>query len=50
MKYSYLTINIDYSDIQARDPEDRSPSWTVGSGRAMLSNRISHFLDIKGPR
>ncbi|MCJ1264132.1 hypothetical protein MMC22_004003 [Lobaria immixta] len=39
----------DYSDMQARDPEDRSPSWTVGSGRAMLSNRISHFLDIKGP-
>ncbi|KJZ72361.1 hypothetical protein HIM_08287 [Hirsutella minnesotensis 3608] len=40
----------DYSDMQARDPEDRTPSFTVGSGRAMLSNRISHFLDIKGPR
>ncbi|KAK3984635.1 hypothetical protein QBC44DRAFT_10438 [Cladorrhinum sp. PSN332] len=39
----------DYSDIQTRDPEDRTPSFTVGSGRAMLSNRISHFLDIKGP-
>ncbi|KAI0538967.1 hypothetical protein GGR58DRAFT_525418 [Xylaria digitata] len=39
----------DYSDIQARDPEDRTPSFAVGSGRAMLSNRISHFLDIKGP-
>ncbi|KAI0601372.1 hypothetical protein F4775DRAFT_582241 [Biscogniauxia sp. FL1348] len=39
----------DYSDIQNRDPEDRTPSFTVGSGRAMLSNRISHFLDIKGP-
>ncbi|KAI0191440.1 putative polyketide synthase [Xylaria flabelliformis] len=39
----------DYSDIQTRDPEDRTPSFTVGNGRAMLSNRISHFLDIKGP-
>ncbi|KAK4222689.1 hypothetical protein QBC38DRAFT_489296 [Podospora fimiseda] len=39
----------DYSDIQSRDPEDKTPSFTVGSGRAMLSNRISHFLDIKGP-
>lgn len=39
----------DYSDIQTRDPEDRVPSFTVGCGRAMLSNRISHFLDIKGP-
>jgi acyl transferase domain-containing protein len=41
---------LDYSDMQARDPEDRTPSFTVGSGRAMLSNRISHFLDIRGPR
>lgn len=40
----------DYSDIQTRDPEDKSPSFTVGCGRAMMSNRISHFLDIKGPR
>ncbi|PYI04018.1 putative PKS-like enzyme [Aspergillus sclerotiicarbonarius CBS 121057] len=39
----------DYADIQARDPEDRVPSTTVGIGRAMLSNRLSHFLDIKGP-
>ncbi|KAK7912259.1 Fumagillin dodecapentaenoate synthase [Apiospora marii] len=39
----------DYNDIQSRDPEDKTPSYTVGSGRAMLSNRISHFLDIKGP-
>ncbi|KAK7959096.1 Beta-ketoacyl synthase [Apiospora aurea] len=39
----------DYSDVQSRDPEDKTPNHTVGSGRAMLSNRISHFLDIKGP-
>ena len=40
----------DYGDMQARDPEDRAPATTVGIGRAMLSNRISHFLNIKGPR
>lgn len=40
----------DYSDMHARDPEDRPPSVTVGVGRAILSNRLSHFLNIKGPR
>src|SRR5690606_38005716 len=44
-----LTLLIDFTDMQARDPEDRIPSCTVGVGRAMLSNRISHFLNIKGP-
>ncbi|KAI9720556.1 MAG: Type I Iterative PKS [Chrysothrix sp. TS-e1954] len=38
----------DYADMQARDPEDRVPSVTIGIGRAMLSNRVSHFLNIKG--
>ncbi|KAL9110535.1 MAG: hypothetical protein Q9227_004893 [Pyrenula ochraceoflavens] len=40
----------DYGDIQNRDPEDRASAYAVGVGRAMLSNRISHFLDLKGPR
>ncbi|KAL8912790.1 MAG: hypothetical protein Q9171_002248 [Xanthocarpia ochracea] len=40
---------VDYADMQARDPDDRAPSITVGVGRAILSNRISHFLNIKGP-
>ncbi|KAJ6190988.1 polyketide synthase [Penicillium mononematosum] len=39
----------DYGDMQARDPENRGTTTTVGIGRAMLSNRISHFLNIKGP-
>ncbi|KAL1642561.1 Type I Iterative PKS [Diplodia intermedia] len=39
----------DYETMQSRDPEDRAPSVTVGIGKAMLSNRISHFLNIKGP-
>ncbi|KAK8058457.1 Acyl transferase/acyl hydrolase/lysophospholipase [Apiospora phragmitis] len=33
----------------AIDPEDRNESPTVGSGRALLSNRISHFLNVHGP-
>jgi hypothetical protein len=45
-----LTRMPDYGDIQSRDPEDRVPNTTVGIGRAMLSNRLSHFLDVKGPR
>lgn len=40
----------DYGDMLARDPEDRPPGTLVGLGRAILSNRISHFLNIKGPR
>lgn len=47
---SWLTISLDYADMQARDPEDRAPSVTIGIGRAILSNRISHFFNIKGPR
>jgi hypothetical protein len=39
----------DYGDIQARDPENRASATVVGVGRAMLSNRISHFLNLKGP-
>jgi acyl transferase domain-containing protein len=39
----------DYGDIQARDPENRASATAVGVGRAMLSNRISHFLNTKGP-
>lgn len=35
--------------MQARDPDDRPSGVTVGVGRAILSNRISHFLNIKGP-
>ncbi|RCI09139.1 hypothetical protein L249_1549 [Ophiocordyceps polyrhachis-furcata BCC 54312] len=40
---------VDYADVQGRDPEDRVASIAIGAGRAMLSNRISHFLNIHGP-
>ena len=39
----------DYRDIHARDPEDRPANATVGLVPAILSNRISHFLNLKGP-
>jgi len=40
----------DYLDMQMRDPEDRAEGITIGAGRAILSNRISHFLNIRGAR
>jgi acyl transferase domain-containing protein len=45
-----LMAAIDFQDIQARDPEDRAGGISMGVGRSILSNRISHFLNIKGPR
>lgn len=39
----------DYADMQARDPHDRSSNHAVGIGRFVLANRLSHFLNIKGP-
>lgn len=36
--------------MQARNPEEKPESFTIGTIRASLSNRISHFLNIKGPR
>lgn len=45
-----LTRVQDYESIQARDPENRPDSATIGVARAILSNRISHFFNIRGPR
>ncbi|KAK3949214.1 thiolase-like protein [Pseudoneurospora amorphoporcata] len=39
----------DYGDMQNRDPEDFPPNIGIGVGRAIQANRISHFLNIKGP-
>lgn len=49
MKLTLVTC-LDYADMQSRDPEDRPANITVGAGRAILANRLSHFLNIKGPR
>ncbi|KGO37897.1 Acyl transferase/acyl hydrolase/lysophospholipase [Penicillium expansum] len=40
---------VDYHDMTCRDPEDRTESPTMGTGRALLSNRISHYLNVHGP-
>ena len=37
----------DYKDLHARDPEDRPANATVGLVPAILSNRISHFFNLK---
>ncbi|KAJ0420834.1 hypothetical protein BJY00DRAFT_312760 [Aspergillus carlsbadensis] len=39
---------VDYHDMQNRAPEERPAGMTVGIGRAILSNRISHFFNLKG--
>lgn len=39
----------DYGDMQSRDPEDRPANNAIGVGRAIMANRISYFLNIKGP-
>jgi acyl transferase domain-containing protein len=43
-----LTV-IDYGDMQNRDAEDRPPNCAVGVGRTIMANRLSYFLNIKGP-
>lgn len=43
---SYAT---DYLDMMQRDAEDRAPGFLIGTGRAVMANRISYFLNVKGP-
>ncbi|KAI1212630.1 reducing type I polyketide synthase [Annulohypoxylon truncatum] len=43
------TNSSDYYDMALRDPENRMMSPTMGPNRALLSNRISHFLNVHGP-
>ena len=43
-------LKSDYGAIQNRDPEDRADSITIGLASSILSNRISHFLNVDGPR
>ncbi|KAI3327074.1 reducing type I polyketide synthase [Xylariaceae sp. AK1471] len=40
---------VDYYDMDLKDVEDRTDSPTLGSSRSLLSNRISHFLNVHGP-
>ncbi|KKP04179.1 beta-ketoacyl synthase domain-containing protein [Trichoderma harzianum] len=42
-------LNKDYYEIQSKDAEALPLSSPFGTGTAMLSNRISHFFDLRGP-
>lgn len=35
--------------MQNRDAEDRPANCAIGVGRAIMANRLSYFLNIKGP-
>lgn len=39
----------DYADMANRNPEDRPLGNALGIARCILSNRISHFFNLKGP-
>ena len=40
---------VDYADMANRDPEDRPLGNLLGVARTILANRLSHFLNVKGP-
>ncbi|GFF89731.1 lovastatin nonaketide synthase [Aspergillus udagawae] len=45
------SFNADYTDLLLRDP-DAIPMYqctNAGQSRAMMSNRVSYFFDLKGP-
>lgn len=42
-------MNGDFADIQARDLETLPTQHATGTHRSILSNRISYFLDVRGP-
>jgi hypothetical protein len=48
--FSVTYTKSDYADMANRDPKDGATGITVGIVRAILSNWITHFLNIKGPR
>ncbi|KAK2756655.1 polyketide synthase [Arachnomyces sp. PD_36] len=39
----------DYHDSLSRNPDELPRYLLTGTGTAMLSNRISHFFDLRGP-
>jgi len=39
----------DFHDSHLRDPSTLSRFYLTGNGMAMISNRVSHFFDLKGP-
>ncbi|KEQ90223.1 hypothetical protein AUEXF2481DRAFT_71742 [Aureobasidium subglaciale EXF-2481] len=39
----------DFHDNHMRDPSTLARSFLTGNGMAMISNRVSHFFDLRGP-
>lgn len=39
----------DFHDSHLRDPTTLARFYLTGNGMAMISNRVSHFFDLKGP-
>ena len=39
----------DYDRMLSKDLDDVSKYYTTGTGEAIMSNRISHFYDLRGP-
>lgn len=35
--------------MQNRDASDRPPNFAIGVGRSIMANRLSDFLNVKGP-
>lgn len=44
------SFTLDYWMMQSREPDYLSRYHATGMGTAILSNRISHALDLVGPR
>ncbi|KAL3419450.1 KR domain-containing protein [Phlyctema vagabunda] len=42
-------FNIDYDQIQTKDPEYSIPYQSTGSGLTILSNRVNYTFNLKGP-
>lgn len=40
---------VDYNDMLNRDPSDYPPYVAAGNARSIISNRVSHFFDWRGP-
>jgi acyl transferase domain-containing protein len=43
------SYGVDYADMANRDPENRPLANVIGIARCVMANRISHFLNVKGP-